>query len=177
MKSKVQGFLALALAAGSFVFAAEVRAGPAYKADDIVKAFAKQPAATDSLGASRSVGWDEPVKPVTSAPFDLVVTFKFNSDELTTEAKENLDQFALALKTPEIAGKTFEIDGHTDAKGSPTYNLELSKRRAEAVVQYLVSTGLDEKTLMAKGFGKTKPRVKSNPYSPEKIAASRGLAD
>ena len=94
-----------------------------------------------------------------------MANFEFNSDKLTPAARENLDQFAKALKDPRLGGSKFEIDGHTDAVGPEEYNLGLSERRADAVVSYLTSEGIDASLLVAKGFGKTKPRV-ANPYSP-----------
>ena len=98
--------------------------------------------------------------------FDLLVNFEFNSDQLTPAAKENLDQFAKALQDPRLKGQKFEIDGHTDATGTEDYNLGLSERRANAVVAYLASQGIDATALIAKGFGKTKPRV-ADPFSAE----------
>jgi outer membrane protein OmpA-like peptidoglycan-associated protein len=50
-----------------------------------------------------------------------------------------------------------EIGGHTDAKGSDSYNLRLSENRAKSVVDYLVSKGLSENRLQYKGYGKMKP--------------------
>jgi len=98
--------------------------------------------------------------------FDLLVNFDFNSADLTKPAKDNLDLFAQALKDPQLKGTKFEIDGHTDASGGEDYNLGLSERRANSVVAYLTLQGIDATTLIAKGFGKTKPRV-ADPFSPE----------
>ena len=47
------------------------------------------------------------------------------------------------MKDPRLAGSKFEIDGHTDATGPEEYNLGLSERRADAVVSYLASEGID----------------------------------
>ncbi len=65
-----------------------------------------------------------------------------------------------------MTGQNFEIDGHTDAVGAELYNQGLSERRANSVVAYLASQGLDAATLKAKGFGKTRPRV-ADPFSAE----------
>lgn len=54
-----------------------------------------------------------------------------------------------------------EVRGHTDGHGSLDYNQRLSENRAKAVVDYLVSKGIDPKRLQYKGFGKTQP-VDSN---------------
>lgn len=50
-----------------------------------------------------------------------------------------------------------EIDGHTDGHGSIDYNQRLSENRAKAVVDFLISKGIDPKRLQYKGFGKTRP--------------------
>jgi outer membrane protein OmpA-like peptidoglycan-associated protein len=153
---------------------APAHADPAYSADKVIDIFVKDKAAADAAkanGKSRSIcvgtAADCPAPPTQSATrFDLLVNFEFNSDKLTQSAKENLDQFARALLDPKLKGQKFEIDGHTDATGAEEYNLGLSERRANAVVAYLASQGLDPANLVAKGFGKTKPRV-ADPFSPE----------
>ena len=50
-----------------------------------------------------------------------------------------------------------EIGGHTDSKGSDSYNLRLSENRAKAVYDYLILKGISEKRLQYKGYGKNKP--------------------
>ena len=151
---------------------APARADPAYSAEKVVQIFLKQKEAL-RIGKTRAlcVGTEADCKKqeAAAAPppvqFDLLANFEFNSDKLTAKARENLDQFAKALKDPRLAGSKFEIDGHTDATGPEEYNLGLSERRADAVVSYLTSEGIDPSELVAKGFGKTRPRV-ANPYSP-----------
>ena len=49
------------------------------------------------------------------------------------------------------------VEGHTDSQGDDAYNLELSQRRAQAVVDYLVGKGVDRARLQAKGFGEARP--------------------
>jgi len=49
------------------------------------------------------------------------------------------------------------VEGHTDAKGSETYNLDLSARRAEAVRSYLVSQGVDQSRVSSQGLGFARP--------------------
>jgi len=68
---------------------------------------------------------------------DVSVTFGFNRDNLTKEAKDQLDQFGGQLS----ATKSYilEVTGGTDSVGSKEYNYDLSDRRAMAVVQYLAS--------------------------------------
>jgi len=67
-----------------------------------------------------------------------------------------LDELAAQLKQhPEI--KRLRIDGHTDNQGPAVMNLELSQKRAEAVVEYLVTKGIEAARLSAKGFGLERP--------------------
>ena len=138
-------------------------ADPAYKANAVVDFFAKAKTRSICFGTAA----DCPAPPsAAAAKFDLLVNFEFNSDKLTQAAKENLDQFAKALVDPRLKGQKFEIDGHTDATGAEQYNLGLSERRAASVVAYLAAQGLSPADLVAKGFGKSKPRV-ADPFSAE----------
>jgi len=155
--------LILALAAFGFAAVAAPSAqAQTYRADDIVKHFG---AGAPNLGVSRGicVGTEAEcssaghvVKPPPAA-FDLVVKFKYNSDLLEQEAKLNLDEFAKALKTPQLSANSFMVEGHTDASGTPSYNLNLSERRAKAVVRYLNGRGVDTAKLVPRGYGQTKP--------------------
>ena len=49
-----------------------------------------------------------------------------------------------------------EVQGHTDIRGSDAHNLDLSQRRADAVVAYLVKKGVAAERLQSKGYGETK---------------------
>jgi outer membrane protein OmpA-like peptidoglycan-associated protein len=63
-------------------------------------------------------------------------TFKFDSYELTEEAKSVLDAFVQKL-IAEDKGRYLEIQGHTDSTGTEEWNVLLGKKRAEAVMEYL----------------------------------------
>jgi outer membrane protein OmpA-like peptidoglycan-associated protein len=67
---------------------------------------------------------------------NLMVHFKFGSAALTPEAKADLDKFAEDAKNEK--GFVLEVDGFASSDGDATYNLALSRKRADAVVQYLV---------------------------------------
>jgi outer membrane protein OmpA-like peptidoglycan-associated protein len=155
--------LALSLAA----LASPANADPAYRKDDIIKHFVPRP----DLGPTRGlcIGTEAEcnaggiAKPAaiqqSREAFDLVVTFDLNSDTLTEQAKANLMEFAKALKDPLLSAAAFSVEGHTDARGTDSYNLALSERRAAAVVQFLTEQGVPPGKLQAKGLGKAQPRV------------------
>lgn len=94
---------------------------------------------------------------------DLMITFVSGSATLTEQAKSNANQFISALGSPKLTGMRFVIEGHTDAVGSREYNLDLSQRRAQAVVNYLTASGVSRSRLDVQGFGFDRPLNASNP--------------
>jgi WD40 repeat protein len=85
------------------------------------------------------------------------ITFPTNSAELTPESFVELDRVVDLLKTnPKL---TIEISAHTDNVGSEAYNMLLSNRRAQSVVNYLLDYDVEPERLVAKGYGPKKPMV------------------
>ena len=84
------------------------------------------------------------------------VYFDFDKATIKPESRPALDDAAKILKdNPSI---NVEIQGHTDSKGSDSYNLNLSDQRAWSVVSYLVQNfGIDKARLTAKGYGEARP--------------------
>jgi len=83
------------------------------------------------------------------------INFKFDNACLPEQSLAELDKEAIFFKkNPTVV---FEIAGHTDSDGPKGYNLLLSQRRADAVVNYLVSQGVERSQLIARGYGDTKP--------------------
>src|SRR5208337_613860 len=78
---------------------------------------------------------------------DLRILFNFDSDEVQPNGMNALNEVAKALKSEDLRGKSFVIAGHTDRKGTPDYNIDLSLRRAEAVKLILVADGVDADTI------------------------------
>jgi outer membrane protein OmpA-like peptidoglycan-associated protein len=95
--------------------------------------------------------------------FVLRTHFAFDSAELTAEDRAQLDQLVPQLLNPKLGFVTGEIDGHTDNVGNAAHNLALSKRRADAVANYLKAQGVKFGDRFAtQGFGDTKPVASNN---------------
>ncbi|MCK6553163.1 OmpA family protein [Candidatus Binatia bacterium] len=108
-----------------------------------------------AAGGSRGIG--AAAKPVSNAAA-LKVEFATNSAALTPAATQTLDELGKALSSDQLKGYCFVVEGHTDGVGSAAYNLKLSQRRAESVVNYLTGTHkIDPERLQAVGVGKTNP--------------------
>jgi OmpA-OmpF porin, OOP family len=87
-----------------------------------------------------------------------VVHFGTNNAELKPDAEQLLDEVVdVLVKHPEI--RRVRVEGHTDNRGNPQLNLQLSKARAQAVMQYLVKQGVDAARLESEGYGATQPLV------------------
>jgi len=96
-----------------------------------------------------------PPKPVPEVVVLKGVNFANNSAQLTPGSSATLDQAAAALiRRGDIRA---EVAGHTDSRGSPQYNRGLSQQRAEAVMRYLVSKGVNPANLSARGYGQDSP--------------------
>ncbi len=87
------------------------------------------------------------------------IEFEFDSDVIREGSYATLDDVAQSLEqNPDI--RVVEIGGHTDARGSASYNLDLSQRRADSVRRYLIADGIAADRLTAVGHGETRPAVK-----------------
>ena len=83
------------------------------------------------------------------------INFKSDSDELLSSSFPTLDRAAEVLN--EFGGVRLEIQGHASSEGGESYNLKLSKKRAEAVREYLIGRGVDASRLRAQGYGESVP--------------------
>ena len=91
------------------------------------------------------------------------VNFANNSAELNAEATAVLDQAAAGLQRR--GDMKVEVAGHTDNRGSAQLNRDLSQRRAESVMRYLVSKGANAANLSARGYGPDSPVADNNSSS------------
>lgn len=91
-------------------------------------------------------------------PTEIVLNpiyFEFNKSNITQQGAFELDKLVQVMQsTPEMI---ILAKSHTDNRGSDSYNMNLSQRRAKATAQYVISKGIAAARITAKGFGETEP--------------------
>ncbi len=91
------------------------------------------------------------------------ITFETNKAVIRRSSESMLNKALKVLKDfPEVR---MEVQGHTDSQGDDASNMDLSQRRAEAVVAWFVERGIDASRFVAKGYGETQP-IADNKTSP-----------
>ncbi|HOG19456.1 MAG TPA: OmpA family protein, partial [Salinivirgaceae bacterium] len=92
------------------------------------------------------------------APRLVNVMYDFAKWDLRPESMAALEELVEILRddNPNI---TIELSAHTDARGSAEFNKELSQKRAQSVVDFLVLYGIDIERLTAVGYGKERPKL------------------
>ena len=102
--------------------------------------------------------------PPAERKLDLQIIFAFDSDRLTPEGMEVLDQLGEALGSEQLDYvRRITLEGHTDATGAAAYNQDLSHRRAERARDYLSRFATDGRTIRAIGKGAREPADPANP--------------
>jgi len=87
---------------------------------------------------------------------DEKIHFEFDRADISDESDSLLAEIAQVMNdNPHV--KKVRIEGHTDNQGSGPYNMDLSNRRAQAVLDRLVQNGVDASRLVSEGFGLTRP--------------------
>jgi outer membrane protein OmpA-like peptidoglycan-associated protein len=131
--------------------------------EDIVRALDPATAAqTRSLRGIAVEPGEEPKAP----SINLTVNFAYDSAKLETDALLVLKRLGTALNDPRLKDYTFVIAGHTDARGSDTYNQKLSEERAAAVRNHLVFFyDIAPQRLAAVGYGEARLADPANPDS------------
>jgi outer membrane protein OmpA-like peptidoglycan-associated protein len=83
------------------------------------------------------------------------IYFDLDKSDIRSDAATELDKLVdLLTDNPEIK---IELSSHTDSIASNSYNIQLSQRRAESTVAYLITKGIAPDRLVAKGYGEEKP--------------------
>lgn len=85
------------------------------------------------------------------------VTFAVDSTTISPSFRAALDEVAASLQ--KYPNSLVDVMGHTDSTGSDSYNLDLSRRRAESVATYLASRGVSRARLATVGYGEQYPRA------------------
>lgn len=87
--------------------------------------------------------------------FNLTVEFAFDSAEITGVAFQEMLELLKFLR--EYPTSSAVIEGHTDSRGTDAYNQNLSERRAAAVLEALVNSGIARNRLTSRGYGESRP--------------------
>lgn len=117
----------------------------------------KQEISIDTSSVSREHVLQFPLASMTDPVLIRNVFYEFDSAELTDSSTIALDSLATLLE--ENPGVTIELSSHCDYRGRDEYNLRLSQRRAESVVNYLISKGLPAERLTPVGYGESRPKI------------------
>lgn len=87
--------------------------------------------------------------------FNSGILFDFNSYNLTTASREELNRMAgIMNRYPDT---DLSIEGHTDSKGTDEYNQKLSEQRAASVSDYFATSGINRQRMTVRGFGEASP--------------------
>src|SRR5690606_5940633 len=109
---------------------------------------------------------DREVTPVTKdivlQPIEVGVTVRlkniyFDTDKTTLKKESFVELNKVVDLLKQNPSVEIEIAGHTDSQGTDEYNANLSQGRSEAVVNYLISQGIDGYRLTSHGYGESKP--------------------
>lgn len=85
------------------------------------------------------------------------IYYDFDKDDIRDDAKPTLDELARNLQLN--PGISIQLASHTDCRGSDRYNEDLSQRRAQSAVNYLIEKGIGAERLSARGYGESQPAV------------------
>ncbi|NTV84607.1 MAG: OmpA family protein, partial [Bacteroidales bacterium] len=94
----------------------------------------------------------------TEVPIEVEnIFFDLDKADLRPESMVSLDRLVETLN--DNANIVIELGSHTDSRASDAYNIDLSLRRAQSVVNYLIEKGIARDRLVAKGYGESAPKV------------------
>jgi len=149
--------------AGNFAFSKDLRSLKDFS-DEELKEWS-QPDSTMRSSGTRSLGTrNTSIQP---KALDFKVLFDFNSHRISEEDILQIERLANFMKKSIGSGTYFIIEGHTDRKGSFSYNMDLSQRRARSVMSVLRKSGVDDSLMTAKGKGFTELYNRDDPFADE----------
>jgi outer membrane protein OmpA-like peptidoglycan-associated protein len=113
------------------------------------------------VAALAAVTADTPLDAALAALNLPTVNFATGSAEMPPDAKSVLQKAAAVIRLLP-ASVRLEVAGHTDNVGTPEGNMVLSRRRGQAVADFLVDAGVPRERIVAQGYGDTRPVVPNN---------------
>ncbi|MGV3539069.1 MAG: OmpA family protein [Rufibacter sp.] len=87
------------------------------------------------------------------------IFYDYDKANIRPDAAIELDKLVQTLI--DNPGITIELSSHTDSRGNDKYNQDLSQRRAQSAVDYIISKGIDPKRITARGYGESQPVVRN----------------
>lgn len=85
------------------------------------------------------------------------ILFDYNKHNIKPQAAFELDKLVGIMK--KYPNLKIKVESHTDSRGNDNYNRELSEKRAQSTVQYVISQGIDASRISGQGFGEDKPAI------------------
>lgn len=118
---------------------------------------ARQEFTSDTAEEDAEYGVDFILASITKPVVIDNIFYDFDRATLRPESKEALDEMVQVLRdNPNV---TIEMASHTDRKGSDEYNIDLSSRRAQSVIDYLIAHGISPDRLQSQGYGESRPKT------------------
>ncbi|WP_284653849.1 OmpA family protein [Flavobacterium terrisoli] len=121
-----------------------------------------------ATSAVKAVKAGETLVEVELVPSSVIITdtevilkpiyFEYDKSNITAQGAVELDKLVKVMQ--DNPSMVIYVKSHTDSKGSLNYNLNLSERRAQSTVQYLISKGISQGRISGKGFGSTEQKIK-----------------
>ena len=99
------------------------------------------------------------------------IYFEYNQSNITEQGAQELDKLVKVMNL--YPTMVIDAKSHTDSRGSDSYNLKLSDRRAKATAQYIVSKGISKDRITGTGMGETQPKVPCAECTEEEHAQNR----
>jgi outer membrane protein OmpA-like peptidoglycan-associated protein/tetratricopeptide (TPR) repeat protein len=124
-------------------------------------------------GAQNIVITLKPIQPIITETEVILqpIYFEYNQSNITAQGAEELDKLVKVMN--QYPTMVIDAKSHTDSRGSDSYNLRLSDRRAKATVQYIVSKGISKERITGSGMGETQPKVACTACTEEEHAQNR----
>lgn len=124
-------------------------------------------------GATLIEAYLEPIKPIITEKEVILqpIYFEFNKSNITAQGAEELDKLVAVMN--EYPEMVIFAKSHTDSQGKDKYNLDLSERRAQSTVQYIISKGIDKERISGQGFGESELKIQCDQCTDEQHAQNR----